>query len=213
MSVTFTPFKRHSRAQGVTLIDAARSRPSTTQELSPPPPTLSKEGAHRRSRALNVRQTPSWISSERGLAVSSKADTFDSVSEQAQHLATSPRLTEAAVVPTLTWVDCVKLGTLVQGGRELLICCNRDNQRLFMLKDVGCGVKTCVDRIGMLQHRHIALASFVIDTETTSYVAFAYTRYTLEELLHIHVTMNESHIRAVALPVRSAARSPTQQII
>jgi hypothetical protein len=213
MSVTVTPFKRHSRAQGVTLVDTARSRPLTTQELIPPPPALSKEGAHRRSRVLNVRQTPSWISSERGLAVSPKASTSDSIPEQAQRPATPPRQVEAAVIPRSTWVDCVKLGTLVQGGRELLVCCTRNNPRLFMLKDVGCEVENCVEKIAMLQHRHIALASFFIDTESTSYVAFSYTRYTLEELLHIHVTMDESHIRAVALPVRSAARGQPQQVI
>jgi hypothetical protein len=70
-----------------------------------------------------------------------------------------------------------------------------------MLKDVRSEVKNRTENIATLQYRHIALASFRTDTESTSYIAFPYTRYTLEELLHTHVTMDKSHIRAVALPV------------
>jgi len=213
MSATVTPFKRHSRAQGVALIDTVRSKPSTTEELSPPPPTLSKEGTRRRSRVLNVRQTPSWVPSERGLAVLPEVSKSDSGSQQVQRPAAPPRQVQTAVVPNSTWVDCIKLGTLVQGGRELLICRSRKDQRLFMLKDVGCEVKNRTENIATLQHRHIALASFRVDTESTSYIAFLYARYTLEELLHTHVTMEESHIRAVALPVRVIERSEPQQAI
>lgn len=75
-----------------------------------------------------------------------------------------------------------------------------------MLKDIGREGGSHVEMIATLEHRHIALASFQIDTEFTSYIAFPYTRYTLEELLHIHVAMDESHIRAIALPVRLADR-------
>ena len=82
-----------------------------------------------------------------------------------------------------------------------------------MLKDVGSELKNCMENIATLQHRHIALASFQVDTESTSYIASLYTRYTLEELLHTHVTMEESHIRAVALPVRVIERSEPQQAI
>jgi len=201
MSATATPFKRHSRAQGIALIDTLRSKPLTTQELSPPPPTLSKEGACCRSRVLNVRQTPSWVPSERGSTVSPGVSKPDSGSQQAERPAAPPRQVQTAVVPNSTWVDCIKLGTLVQGGRELLICRSCNNQRLFMLKDISCEVKNRTENIATLQHRHIALASFWVDTESTSYIAFSYTRYTLEELLHTHVTMEESYIRAVALPV------------
>jgi hypothetical protein len=213
MSATATPFKRHSRAQGIALIDTLRSKPSTTQELSPPPPTLSKEGVRRRSRVLNVRQTPSWVPSERGLAVSPEVSKPDSGAQQVERPAAPPRQVQTAIVPNSTWVDCIKLGTLVQGGRELLICRSRNDQRLFMLKDVGSELKNRMENIATLQHRHIALASFRVDTESTSYIASPYTRYTLEELLHTHVTMEESHIRAVALPVRVIKRSKPQQVI
>jgi hypothetical protein len=171
MSGTATPFKRHSRAQGIALIDTLRSKPLTTQELSPPPPTLSKEGARRRSRVLNVRQTPSWVPSERGSAVSPGVSKPDNGSQQAERPAAPPRQVQTAVVPNSTWVDCIKLGTLVQGGRELLICRSRNDQRLFMLKDVGSELKNRMENIATLQHRHIALASFRVDTESTSYIA------------------------------------------
>lgn len=75
-----------------------------------------------------------------------------------------------------------------------------------MLKNVPSDMNSHIEKIGVLQHRHIALSSFSIETESISYIAFQFTRHTLEELLHIHVTMDEYHIRAVALPVRSADR-------
>lgn len=205
MSATVEAFKRHSRAQGIALVDTAPSGLPTNHELGTPPPALSKEGARRQSRVLNVRQTPSWIPSERGPNVSPKAKASVSSSQRAQLQATPPVQTETAVVPRSNWVDCIKLGTLVQGGQELSICRSRDNQRLFMLKDVGREARNCAGEIETLQHRHIASASFQIDTESTCYLAFPYVRYTLEELLHTHVTMEESHIRAIALPVRLAS--------
>ncbi|KAM0714190.1 hypothetical protein Q7P37_009237 [Cladosporium fusiforme] len=113
---------------------------------------------------------------------------------------------DAALMLKSTWVDYVKLGTLVQGGRELLVCYSRNNQRLFMLKDVSVGANSCMEKLATLRHRHIVLASFFIDLESTSYMAFEYTCHTLEELLHTHVTMNEDHIRAIALPVFEAMR-------
>lgn len=207
MSATVGPFKRHSRAQGITLVDAVPSGLPTNHELGTPPPALSREGARRQSRVLNMRQTPSWIPSKRGASISPKGTVSESSSQPAQRQAATPSVqTKTAAVPRSNWVDCIKLGTLIQGGQELSICRSRDSQRLFMLKDVGREAKNCAEETGTLQHRHIASASFQIDTESTCYLAFPYIRYTLEELLHTHVTMQESHIRAIALPVRLASR-------
>lgn len=213
MSVTDTPFKRHSRAQGITLVDTVRSRPTTPLEVSQPPPTLPREGALRRSRVLNVRQTPSWIQSKGPAVEPSKTGIPSNVAKEVERLPTPPRKAETTVVPRSNWVDYVKLGTLIQGGRESLICCSRNDQRLFMLKNVGRDGNSHVEMIALLEHRHVALASFHIDTESTSYIAYQFTRHTLEELLHIHVTMDECHVRAIALPVRSVDRSQYRQVI
>lgn len=240
MPVNDSPFKRHSRAQGIVTVDSVHSRPSASLELTPPPTTLSKDATLRRSRVVRIRQTPSWIQSKGEAAASSEAGNVSSrdkspvplrqveasaseisVSEinksgTAQGKAESPsapvRRVDASLVPKSTWVDYVKLGTLVQGGRELLVCCSRKDQRLFMLKDVGIGANSRVEKISTLQHRHIVLASFFIDSESTSYMAFEYTRHTLEELLHTHVKMNEDHIRAIALPVMSIDRERSWQL-
>jgi hypothetical protein len=213
MSVTDTPFKRHSRAQGIALIDAARSRPSASLAINSPPPALSREGTLRRSRVLNARQTPSWVQSRGAKGESPRGGTPDIAPKQAERPPPPPRQVDTIVLPKSNWVEHVKLGTLVQGGRESLVCCSRKDQRLFMLKDIGRERDSHVDTIATLQHRHVALASFHIDTESTSYIAFQYTRHTLEELLHIHVTMDECHIRAIALPVRSADRGECRQAV
>lgn len=69
----------------------------------------------------------------------------------------------------------------------MLVCRSREDRRLYMLKDAGHEVQDRAEKLESLRHRHIALASFQIDTDSTSYIAFPYTRYTQEELLHTHV--------------------------
>lgn len=230
MSSNDSPFKRHSRAQGIALVDTVRSRSSASSKLTPtpPPPTFSRDGPLRKSRVLHARQTPSWIQSKGEavalpedcsaslhveslasprtdgiVALNPKNDASRNTFEQGKSPSTLPQPVDAKIVPKSTWLDYVNLGTLVQGGREMLICCSRNNQQLFMLKDVGQGLADRMVTTAALEHRHIALASFSIDSESTSYIAFPYIRHTLEELLHIHVTMDENHIRAIALPVKS----------
>lgn len=231
MSSNDSPFKRHSRAQGIALVDTVRSGPSASSKLTPTPPpsTFSRGGPLRTSCVLHARQTPSWIQSkgeavvlpevgkapshvEESLAsartdgivaLTPENDASRNTPEQGKSLSTLPQPVDAKIVPKSTWLDYVNLGTLVQGGREMLICCSRHNQQLFMLKDVGQGLADRMVTTAALEHRHIALASFSIDSESTSYIAFPYVRHTLEELLHIHVTMDENHIRAIALPVKS----------
>jgi hypothetical protein len=81
------------------------------------------------------------------------------------------------------WIDYVKLGTLVQGGRSLLICSSRVGRHLVMLKEIGREVDHHRGKLAKLRHRYIENVNFFIATETDSYLAFQYVRYTLKELL------------------------------
>jgi hypothetical protein len=72
---------------------------------------------------------------------------------------------------------------------------------MFMLKRISYEADDHRERIASLSHRHIAVMSFFIATETITYVAFPYVRFTLEELLYVHVAMEEVHVRAVASSV------------
>lgn len=76
-----------------------------------------------------------------------------------------------------------------------------------MLKTIGHEVDQLKEKVKILHHRHIAVASFFIATETTSYLGFEYVRYTVEELLCTHVALGEQHIRAIAIPVRQKRSS------
>lgn len=76
-----------------------------------------------------------------------------------------------------------------------------------MLKTIDNEVDQLKEKAKILHHRHIAVTSFFIATETTSYIGLEYVRYTVEELLYTHVALGEEHIRAIAIPVRQSTTS------
>lgn len=203
MSGLDVAFKRHSRAQAFNVHGAAQ-RKMPVSNLAVPEPTLPKEGAVRRSRVLNAQRTPSWLPAPTlGLqAVDTVAEggPKDSLAREVTPRAPIPQ-PPVSLVPRSQWIDYVKLGTLVQGSRSLLICSSRVGRKLVMLQKVTNGANDNRERMATVHHRHIAMVSFYIATDIDSYMAYPYVRYTLEELLNTHTPMDEDHIKAVTLPV------------
>ena len=187
-------FKRHSRAQ-------AAARPFAPAKLATLENVLPRENSIRRPRVLNAQRTPSWVRSTAPSAiVKAPPSPLEALPAQ-QLLPTTPvQANKRSIRPEFRWIDHIKLGTLVQGGQELLVCCSRQGQ-MFMLKRIGYEIDEQRERIASLSHRHIAVMSCFVATETVSYVAFSYVRFTLEELLCVHIAMEEIHVRAVASAV------------
>jgi hypothetical protein len=194
-------FKRHSRAQVAGVRETAKPLFAPVK-LAAPDNALPRESSLiRRPRVLNAQCTPSWLRSPASSAIVREPPSATEELPVQQSTSTIPvQKRRERTIPQFQWIDHIKLGTLIQGGRELLICCSRQGQ-MFMLKRISYEVDAHRERIASLSHRHIAVMSFFIATETVSYVAFPYVRFTLEELLYVHVAMEEVHVRTVASAV------------
>lgn len=103
-------------------------------------------------------------------------------------------------------MNLIQLGRLVQGKEDLLICCSRNQNDLYMLKDVGSKISKEMELAISLFHESIVSASFTIAAESGVYIGLKYARHTLEELLCVHIAMDEAQVRAIATSVSCSTR-------
>lgn len=99
---------------------------------------------------------------------------------------------------TLQWLDLLQLGTLVQGCDEWLLCSSRAHKKLYMLRAIQGEVEKVIQRVRTMNHSRIVAAAFAVSSDVQSFIGFQYVRYTLEEMLYVHLVMDEMQIRAVA---------------
>ena len=99
---------------------------------------------------------------------------------------------------TLQWLDLLQLGTLVQGSDEWLLCLSRVHKKLYMLRAIQGEVEKVIQKTRKMDHPRIVAAAFAVSSDVQSFIGFQYVRYTLEEMLYVHLLMDEVHIRAVA---------------
>nr|OQO31363.1 hypothetical protein B0A51_03358 [Rachicladosporium sp. CCFEE 5018] len=102
------------------------------------------------------------------------------------------------------WLEYTQLGILVQGEQEYLICSSRASKKLFMFKSMGQVISE-ESRVAIaLRHRNIHAAFCEIASNLTIHVGFEYARHTLQELLYVHLPLQESHLRTIAHSVFQA---------
>ena len=199
-------FKRHSRAQIATVPPAAQSRAEVHQRPvapSSPSPVLRSDGVVRRSRVLDVQALPSWLPSSQ-VAKEPKKISLGQKSLPVLEGVTVPRIPQASLI-TLQWLDLIQLGKLTQGAHGWLICSTRVEKKMYMLREAGEHVAASVTAktLASLKHPNIIAAAFMVtSSDVRSFVGFPYIRFTLEELLYVHMKMDESQIQAIAISVR-----------
>lgn len=156
------------------------SRPQlpTLHQVSRPDATQA-----RKSRLLHVQSKPSWIAST-------------NVSEdRPERPRKAPKHRDNA---NAQWLDYVQLGIITEGDDQLIMCCSRqDNSSLYMLKECA---SYCQQSLSLL-HPNVLNPVLVISTDAGVHVGHEYARYTLEELLHVHVPFEEAHVQVVAKSV------------
>jgi hypothetical protein len=102
-----------------------------------------------------------------------------------------------------TWLDFIRLGKLVQGESEVLVCTRRENQsRLLMFKWVGEDMDKVVEQSLAFNNPNVVVARYVVSSDMGTHVAYDYVRFTLSEALSVHMAMEEVHVRAIAISVR-----------
>lgn len=194
-------FKRHSRAQTPSVPLASHHATDGGQSaivLTTPVPALRSDGVLRRSRVLNAQSSPSWLSSAQ-LSTSRKRSppAQDQLIVPSVSPVPQPKRSRASFT-TWQWLDLLQLGTLVQGTNEWLLCSSRVQREMYMLRGIDGDVDQAALKAEIMAHPRIVAAAFAVSSDVQSFIGFQYVRFTLEEMLYVHVRMDETQIRAVA---------------
>jgi hypothetical protein len=103
--------------------------------------------------------------------------------------------------PKITsWDNVSRLGDLVQHRSHLSvgIC----NGTMIMLKTMNLATgKRILEKTKLLKHTNIAQVIDTLEENGKLSLMFEYIRFTLEEVLNVHMPLDEPHIRAIAQPV------------
>lgn len=149
-------------------------------------PTLLTPSRHenRKARVLSVHTEPSWVHHPRAVAK-----------------VRAPPEDRSDLVRALSWVDFIRLGRLVQGASESLICMTRDTLTLVIFAPVDESSENSSQLWLSFRHPSLLQARYTIASDVASHVGYDYVRYTLHEVLSVDVPLAELQIQAVASSV------------
>lgn len=129
----------------------------------------------------------------------SKSNAGSVLASQDEH---SDRITTRESFPSK---ELEKLGSLTQGTEQWIICSNK--QRQFVLSMVMFKKTSRVTGqqelkvLKQLSHPGIAQLKYAFIEKESMYIGISYCRYTLMELLHVHLKFREPHIQWLAASV------------
>lgn len=110
-------------------------------------------------------------------------------------------------ISTDPWKTLLLQGELIQGRTRWHLCIHEGIMALLKSADIDSG-KRELEKIKMLSsHPHVATVNQVFESEGLMYFRFDYSRYTLEEILNVHMRLDESHLRIIASSVCAHADS------
>lgn len=99
------------------------------------------------------------------------------------------------------WTSLLLQGDLVQGKSRWHLCIHDGTMALLKSVDIDSG-KQELEKLKMLSnHSHVATINQVFESEELMYFRFDYSRFTLEEILNVHLRLDESHLRIIASSV------------
>lgn len=182
-----------SPATGVEKVFKRHSRPQLPVVPSP----------SRRPLTIGSRSEPSWKSSHVRAVKQKAREPAQPGKLEEVHEEIREEIREDAVeraVEESEWVSFIRLGTLIQGSSELIICHRRDaGTALYMFREIEHD--TLVKRALNLRHSSLATPKFSIDSAAGRYLGFEYLRFSLQELVKTAMRMEERHLQTVVRSV------------
>jgi hypothetical protein len=108
------------------------------------------------------------------------------------------------------WKALRVLGDLVQGKNVWTMCLASD--KLVMVKkttpEAGRREFDCTSSVSI--HPNVATLRQCFEMEEFWYMQYDYSRFTLEEVLNVHLRLDESHIQIIASSVMITETPPTK---
>lgn len=100
------------------------------------------------------------------------------------------------------WSSLILQGDLVQGGSRWHLCIHDGTMALLKSVDINSG-KRELEKLKLLSnHSHVATINQVFESGDLMYFRFDFSRFTLEEILNVHLSLDESHLRIIGSSVR-----------
>jgi hypothetical protein len=101
----------------------------------------------------------------------------------------------------IPWKSLRRLGDLTQGTQRWMIC-SASASRLMLKKVEYASGKDQISKLQLLRHTNIVSLQNAFLHESQIYLAFEFAPITLEEVLHVHLRLEEPQIRTIATSVR-----------
>ena len=111
-------------------------------------------------------------------------------------------LQEKKEVYTEPWKTLSLQGELLQGKSKWHLCIHDGLMVMVKSMEIETGRRELEKIRKLSSHPHVATINQVFESETSMFFRFEYARYTLEEVLNVHLCLDESHIRIIASSVR-----------
>jgi hypothetical protein len=186
-------FKRHPRPQALNFPETTIS-PQHVQLVVP-----TKAALARRSTEAQQSTSPSCISRKRSRAALEPAVLRDTDSS----LSMTNERRRLSVKTSSPWREHIRLGVLVQGVQQLIICASSpDRESLCMFKSMKARESNLVfECFPATKHPNLVTVLEASRIHDLVYLKMEYSRHTLEEVLRVSLTMTESHIRVLARSV------------
>lgn len=101
------------------------------------------------------------------------------------------------------WEDFAQLGVLVQGAEQSLVGMPRAGPPVvYMFKKLHQSVgRPLLQRFQDFKHHNIVQIKHVFAHDSDIYLGMDYLRFTLEEVVHVHLPFTETHVRLLGKSV------------
>jgi serine/threonine protein kinase len=103
------------------------------------------------------------------------------------------------------WAAINRLGNLVQGEHQWHVGLSKGKLTMLRKSELEAG-RQLLEKVKLLAHPSISKLEDVFEDKTSLYFRFEYSRFTLEEILNVHLRLDESHIQMIACSVCSKGR-------
>ena len=193
---------RHSEAYKGVFFRAKRPQEPTL----PPDIVLKKRGVRNDAeQSIKPRNTLSIgpISSETGKTTElEKVIQTDPSKTSSQH---ANRSNLVPLRPGSPWQSVDRLGTLKQGCMEFILCTAKESfSDLLLFRETGKEQgKAELDLLEEFSHPNVIRIRQAFENDSYIHLGYEYFRHTLQELVHVHVSLNERHVRTIARSVRT----------
>ena len=105
------------------------------------------------------------------------------------------------------WKTLSLQGELVQGKSKWYLCIHEGLMAIVKSVEIESGRRELEKIKKLSNHPHVATVNQVFESDKSMFFRFEYSRCTLEEVLNVHLCLDECHIRIIASSVRSNSLS------